>query len=136
MIDRSRVGIVVASFVLAASLGACGDSGTASTTPGTGIEITATAGPVCPVEQQPPDPACAPRPVVGAAVAVRDASGGEVATGQTDAAGTLSIELAAGEYVIEPAPVDGLMGTAEAVPATVVDGAMTPVVLAYDTGIR
>src|SRR5664280_2442019 len=35
---------------------------------------TATAGPVCPVERYPPDPACAPRPVAGATITVHGLS--------------------------------------------------------------
>jgi hypothetical protein len=41
---------------------------------GTGIVGHATAGPVCPVER-PGDPACLPRPVANATIAVSDASG-------------------------------------------------------------
>src|ERR1035437_4003917 len=33
-----------------------------------GVTGTITAGPVCPVEQSPADPKCAPRPVAGAVV--------------------------------------------------------------------
>ena len=51
----------------------------------TGIRGTALAGPICPVEKIPPDPACAPRPVAGAVVVVRDASGAEVARTTTGA---------------------------------------------------
>src|SRR4051812_27054115 len=49
----------------------------------TGIRGKATAGPVCPVERVPPESACAPRPVVGAVLVVRDAAGNEVARATT-----------------------------------------------------
>ena len=104
--------------------------------PGTGLAITAIAGPVCPVEQVPPDPACAPRPVVGATVLVLDGQGTTVATLVTDAAGTALIDLPAGDYVVQGQPVNGLMGTAAPVNVIVVEGTTTPVALAYDTGIR
>jgi hypothetical protein len=103
--------------------------------PGTGLAITAVAGPTCPVEQ-PGDPACAPRPVAGATVIVRDGQGNSMATVVLDAEGSAVVALPAGGYVVEPRPVEGLMGTAESMHVTVVDGTLTPVVLAYDTGIR
>ena len=54
----------------------------------------------------------------------------------TDAAGAFSFDLDAGDYTIAPDPVDGLMGTPAPVDISVVDGAITSVDLAYDTGIR
>jgi hypothetical protein len=102
----------------------------------TGLMITATAGPVCPVETIPPDPACAPRVVSGAVVIIRDVAGAEVATVTLDAAGGAFVELPPGGYEIEAQPVEGLMGTAGPVSATVLDGIGTPVELGYDTGIR
>jgi hypothetical protein len=116
---------------------ACGTAGPArSLVPGTGIAITAAAGPTCPVERVPPDPACAPRPVAGATILVLDEQGKTVATVVTGADGTVLVALPAGDYVLQPQPVEGLMGTAEQVSVTVVDGSATPAVLAYDTGIR
>lgn len=102
----------------------------------TGLLITATAGPTCPVETVPPDPACAPRPVAGAVVVIRDETGLEVARVTLDATGFAMVEVPAGGYVAEPQPVEGYMGTAGPVSVTVVDGMATPVELGYDTGIR
>lgn len=102
----------------------------------TGLLITATAGPTCPVETVPPDPACAPRPVAGAVVVIRDETGTEVARVTLDATGFAMVEVPAGGYVAEPQPVEGYMGTAGPVSVTVVDGMATPVELGYDTGIR
>jgi hypothetical protein len=104
--------------------------------PGTGLFITAVAGPTCPVEQDPPDPACAPRPVATALIVVTDAQGQAVAKVQLDETGTAFIELPPGNYLVEASPVEGLMGTATSQNATVVDGVRTPVDLVYDTGIR
>ncbi|HET8571999.1 MAG TPA: hypothetical protein VFN14_08925, partial [Candidatus Limnocylindria bacterium] len=59
-------------MLLAALLAGC----LAPDTPaaGTGrLEVHAVAGPVCPVETQPPDPGCTPRPVAGATVLVTPA---------------------------------------------------------------
>ncbi len=102
----------------------------------TGMMITATAGPTCPVVTDPPDPGCADKVVPGAVVVVRDSAGGEVARATLDAQGFAFVEVPAGGYVVEPQPVDGLMGTAEPTSVTVVDGTATPVTLGYDTGIR
>ena len=102
----------------------------------TGIGGIAVAGPVCPVETVPPDPACAPRPVAGAVLVIRDGAGSEVARTTTEADGSFFVEIAAGDYVVEPQPVEGLMGTAAALEVTVVDGIATQVQLDYDTGIR
>jgi hypothetical protein len=86
--------------------------------------------------EQPGDPACQARPVAGAVVVVRDDAGAELARGETDDAGTVFIEVPAGDYVVEAHPVDGLMGTPGPMAVTVVDGAGTLVALDYDTGIR
>jgi len=99
----------------------------------------ALAGPVCPVVQAPPDPACADRPVVGATVLVRDAGGREVARATTAADGTFIAPVPAeGGYVVEAGPVEGLLGTPapQAVVVPAGPAAWASVELAYDTGIR
>jgi hypothetical protein len=99
-----------------------------------GIRGIATAGPACPVVR-PNDPACADRPVSGAVVHVIDATGTEVATLETDAAGAFVVTLPPGRYRVVPDPVPGLMGTAGPLDVTV--GATQAIVqLVYDTGIR
>ena len=102
----------------------------------TGVLLQALAGPTCPVETQPPDPACAPRPVSGATVRVLDGGGSEVASAVLDETGAAFIALVPGQYVIEPGEVEGLMGTPTPQDAVVVHGRVTPVALDYDTGIR
>src|SRR4051812_16222708 len=107
-----------------------------SPTPSGGIGGSATAGPTCPVEKVPADPACAPRPVCGAVVVVRDGSGVEVARAMTGADGTFFVALGPGSYVVAPQPVEGLMGVAPEQSIDVAAGARSTIVLAYDTGIR
>jgi hypothetical protein len=102
----------------------------------TGIAGKVTAGPVCPVERIPPDPAYAPKPVRGAVIVVRQAAGIEVARVTTAADGTFFVDLAPGAYMVDPTPVTGLMGTAPRQNSTVVAGAVATVDLEYDTGIR
>jgi len=102
----------------------------------TGIGGVVTAGPVCPVEKNPPDPRCAPRPVDGAILVVRNATGTEVARVTTTADGTFFAELPGGFYVVMPQPAKGLLGTPDPQSVTVADGAAVRLDLSYDTGIR
>ena len=96
-----------------------------------------TAGPACPVVTEPPDPACDDRPVAGAEIVIRNASGEEVAMARSADDGTFSVAVEAGRYELVPQPVEGLMGTAAPVEVTVADGAATePIQIIYDTGIR
>ena len=137
---KLRTTLLMVSALVLLVAGCAGTSASAS--PGAtaahraGIGGTATAGPVCPVEKNPPDPNCAPRPVVGAVIVVRDPSGAEVARTTTAADGTFYVELKAGAYVVEPQAVAGLMGTAGPQSVTVNDGAATTIRIDYDTGIR
>lgn len=103
---------------------------------GTGIGGRATAGPVCPVERNPPDPGCAARPVAGAVLVIRDATGTQLARVTTGADGTFFMSLPPGDYVVEPQPANGLMGTAGPQNVKVSDGAVSAIQVDYDTGIR
>jgi len=99
-----------------------------------GIRGIATAGPVCPVVR-PNDPACADRLVAGATVHIIDATGTEVATLETDAAGGFVVTLPPGRYRVVADPVPGLMGRAAPADVTVA-ASLAMVQLSYDTGIR
>lgn len=100
------------------------------------VEIVAQAGPVCPVETDPPSPECAPRPVPDAVMVVTNAAGSEVARGATAADGTLVLEVPAGELTIMPQAVDGLLGTAAPIVLTIAADQTINVTADYDTGIR
>lgn len=102
------------------------------------LELTAVAGPVCPVETIPADPACEPRPVPGARVLVSPGDGRDivVAEGTTDDDGMVRLELPPGDYIVSGADVDGLMGRPDPATVTIAAGELTSVTLAYDTGIR
>jgi hypothetical protein len=127
-------GLVLLIGVLA--LAACGPAGLSPTAEAgsTGIAGTAVAGPVCPVER-PGDPACAPRPVAGATILIRDATGADVATIVTDEAGRFQVALPPGVYTVVSQTVEGLMGNPGPVDVEVSEGDVT-VELSYDTGIR
>ena len=105
--------------------------------PEAGIAVSglAEAGPVCPVETNPPDPACAPRPVAGAVVVAVAESGDRFET-TTGPDGRFSFDLAAGRYEIIAEPANGLMGTPEPIEIEVVSAPIDVGVLMYDTGIR
>jgi hypothetical protein len=100
------------------------------------LEITVVAGPVCPVETDPPSPDCAPRPVDEAVIVVTDSDRAEVARATTGSDGFVVIDVAPGQITIVPQPVEGLLGTGDAVTVTVADGQTQHVTVAYDTGIR
>ena len=102
----------------------------------TGVRGTVTAGPTCPVETEPPDPACAARPVAGAVLVFTDAGGAEVARGTSAADGTFTVELAPGAYRLTPQSVKGLMGTPAVMDVVVEAGLPTELQVSYDTGIR
>jgi hypothetical protein len=100
------------------------------------ITVRLVSGPVCPVEQDPPNPNCAPRPVPGVNVVLRDPTGAQVATGVADDNGTVTFAAPGGAYYVESAAVEGLMGQAAPEAFAVPGGRSITVTLDYDTGIR
>jgi hypothetical protein len=102
------------------------------------LEVHAVAAPVCPVEKQPPDPACAPRPVAAATVLLSPADGREILLGRgvTDARGIVTFDIGPGDYLVTGMEMAGLMGGRVEAKATVVAGRTASVLLEYDTGIR
>jgi hypothetical protein len=102
-----------------------------------GVRGTVRAGPTCPVERIPPDPACADRPVVGAVMIVTDADGREVARVTSGADGTFVVDLAPGSYHLTAEPAAGLMGTPGPIDFVVeADQPSAVLQVSYDTGIR
>jgi hypothetical protein len=100
------------------------------------MDISLVAGPVCPVERNPPDPSCAPRPVADATIVVRDAKGAQVAQLISSETGHATVELAPGTYVVGAAPVAGIMVPPQPVTIDLRDATSGVVRLTYDTGIR
>jgi hypothetical protein len=102
------------------------------------LEVMVVAGPVCPVETVPPDPACDPRPVPGARILVSPGDGRDIRVGEdvTGDDGIARFSLAPGDYLLAGSATEGLMGLPEPVAVTVVAGRTTSVTLTYDTGIR
>jgi hypothetical protein len=107
--------------------------------PATGtLQVEVVAGPVCPVEQEPPDPNCEPRPVEGARIFVQPGDGRDivVAEAATDPRGRATIEIAGGDYLVIGREVEGLMGRPDLTTVTVSAGQAVTITLTYDTGIR
>ncbi len=133
--SESCLGLRMRRTVFALAIGmlllaSCGDDNQV------GVIVTgyAHAGPMCPVESLPPDPACADRAVAGAVILVVNSVGVTVAEPVTGDDGRFSVELDPGEYRFVPQPVDGLMGVAPE--QTVVVEVSMALDFAYDTGIR
>ena len=101
-----------------------------------GLQITAVAGPTCPVEKMPPDPACAPKPVANVTVEIVDDQGHPQGIVVLDDSGQQSIALEPGTYTVNAQGVTGFMNGPEAQRVVVEDGEVTEVTLEYDTGIR
>lgn len=100
------------------------------------VTIDLTAGPTCPVEQEPPDPNCAARAVKNAEVTLYNADGTEVATDISDDEGRVVFEVPAGAYYAVAEPVEGLMGTPDAQAFSVLVGDQVGLLFGYNTGIR
>ena len=102
------------------------------------LQVEVAAGPVCPVERNPPDPDCEPRPVAGARIFVQPGDGRDilVAEATTDEAGMATIEIAPGDYILVGGDVEGLMGRPDPTTVTVSAGQTVMITLTYDTGIR
>jgi hypothetical protein len=101
-----------------------------------GIAGLVLAGPTCPVQQDPPDPACADRPVANAVLVVFNLGDNEVGRIVTTPDGYFEVSLAPGWYRIEPQPVEGLLGTAPSFEVEIRSGVTNTVSVTYDTGIR
>ncbi len=114
----------------------CGCGGETPTDAGYRVSGYAHAGPVCPVQQNPPNPACADRPVAGATLLILDEAGNQVTSTQTDDAGEFEVSLPAGTFTLAPQPVEGLLGTAPSQTFTTGPGLASVLDVAYDTGIR
>ena len=100
------------------------------------IEGTVTAGPQCPVERDPPDPACKDRPVVGAVIQISQQGSATISRAITDELGRYFATLPPGSYIVEPLPFEGLLGTPGPVEVTVESDVTAVVDFGYDTGIR
>ena len=100
------------------------------------LDVSLMSGPTCPVQRDPPDPNCGPRPVVNAEVAVFDTSGQQVASGVSGDDGSVALQLPAGAYYVAPQQIEGFMGQAAPLAFAGVGGDNVTLIFEYDTGIR
>ncbi|MDQ1376419.1 MAG: hypothetical protein QOE15_592 [Acidimicrobiaceae bacterium] len=111
-------------------------------TPATSSQVRGTVlfSPTCPVEQNPPLPACAPRPGPAHVQLVRT-NGTVAAQGNAGADGTFAIPVAPGSYnvvvqTVSPSTAPGRGCSANPANVTVTPGSATTVAVSCDTGIR
>jgi hypothetical protein len=124
---------VLASLVVSA---ACTTTAP-SATPGVVVTGSAMAGPTCPVETDPSDPACEPRPVPDAVIVATDAAGAVIARTQTRADGTFSLALPHGRFEIRAEPRDDYFAVSDPIEIDVDATDIARVLdFTYDTGIR
>jgi hypothetical protein len=100
---------------------------------GTGVRGTATIGPTCPVETNPPDPNCADRPYAGNFV-VESVGGTHIADFTTAGDGSYAVSLAPGSYQVRLRDTNAMPSMAPQ-PFTVRDG-WSLLNLSLDSGIR
>ena len=102
-----------------------------------GIKGTVLAGPTCPVERNPPDPACADRPLQTTVSVSRTSDPARViATVPSDAKGAFQLSLPPGEYVVTAGNAQSILPRCNPTEATVGPTGYTSVVISCDTGIR
>jgi hypothetical protein len=113
---------------------ACPETSPNSSAESSGIEGYVHMGPTCPVEKYPPDPNCADKPYVEAAVTVTDAGGKQHKT-QTDLLGKFRLVVPVGRYTIKVSSVN-ILPRCEEKQAAVTNDKFTSVDISCDTGIR
>jgi hypothetical protein len=107
-----------------------------SGTDDSGMEGRVMVGPTCPVERNPPDPACADRPLqTNLSVRTPDLKR-RVKDFASDKQGWFKVSVAPGEYVIRNADQARMYPTCSAGPITVKANNYTQVRVECDSGIR
>jgi hypothetical protein len=131
----SRIVPGVAIGLVLAAVGVV-DSGSASSP--SGIRGRVTSSPTCPVEQIPPDPACAPRGFAARLTIRRVSDNAVAARVATKADGSYSVRLKAGRYSVSARPASGRSPPTcpRPVRTTVRTGRYTRVAIDCDSGIR
>ena len=112
------------------------DNGPAATAGPSGIEGTVLLGPMCPVLRA--DSPCPDRPFSATVVVWDGDRSREVTTLTSDENGRFRLELAPGEYYLDPQPPepDRLLPRGSPETVTVRRGEFAAVTIRYDTGLR
>jgi len=102
-----------------------------------GIKGTVMAGPTCPVMRDPPDPACADRPLqTTVSVARASDPARTVATAQSDSKGIFQLSLPPGDYVVTAGNPQAMLPRCNEASVTVGPAGYSAVTVSCDTGIR
>jgi len=112
----------------------------ASVTPGiapytSGIQGSVSLGPTCPVQRDPPDPACADKPYVTTVTVMRSGSSAVFASLQSDTSGAFQFSLPPGSYTVS-ALGGTMLPRCAAVSVTVPTSGYVRADISCDTGIR
>jgi hypothetical protein len=100
-----------------------------------GIRGTVMAGPTCPVERNPPDPACADKPLATTVAVFRKGNAvTPFATTKSNASGAFEFSIPPGDYVVGAG--ESALPRCTQTPATVGPNTYTNITIECDTGIR
>jgi hypothetical protein len=114
----------------------CLPDGAGGAVANSGIAGRVVAGPTCPVETVPPQPRCAPRPLM-ASMRIRRVGHLSLRVVRSGADGRFRDWLAPATYVVQPLPVNGSLPRPPApIQVQVRAGRFTNITITYDTGIR
>lgn len=109
---------------------------TSAPSPTGGVEGTASVGPTCPVERDPPEPGCEDRPYDGELAIVKSPGGTQVSTFHTATDGSFRVAVAPGSYEVRSPAGTPSPPTCGSEAFTVIAGAYTVIVVSCDSGIR
>ena len=101
-----------------------------------GISGTVTRGPICPVEQFPPQEECADKPYATKFYITTTNGVETVADIESDDNGVFQISLPTGEYTILPKASAQALPRCESIGVNVTSGVYSEVTISCDTGIR
>lgn len=124
--------------LLAMLLGLAGCGSAVARAPDSGLSGRVLAGPTCPVERVPPQPGCAPRPVVATLRIRRLGSRTAARSVRSASDGRVRVRLAPGAYTVQALPRAGSPFPRPPSPSRVQirPGRFTVITITYDTGIR
>ena len=136
MKNYHKIIFIVLSFILTFFIPACDKQ--QSREAGT-LKGTISIGPICPVEKDPPDPACLPTAETYKAypVYIQTTSGQRKNLISPELDGSFKIELTPGNYILTlEKPQNGIGGSNLPMEVTINQAATTLVSIDIDTGIR
>jgi hypothetical protein len=93
-------------------------------------------GPVCPVEQMPPNPNCADRPYENAIVTIKSKANGATTVAKSNTSGNFSTTLTPGVYIVEIGSSSDRFPRCEIKEFTIASEKTSSVDISCDSGIR